>query len=132
MKKDRSAEDTISEKEYTMRMRRFSTDPQEDSPGDSEADAGAEFEMGLEFLPDPSKDPELVDEDSIDELEAAETELNPQTPAHDTFKTKDDKERPADPKLPKHEALHLPESAKVVSSDPPAPWLDLDKKSSTH
>jgi len=56
MGKDRSIEDTISENEYTMRMKSVSTNPQDDSPGDSEADAGAEFEMGLEYIPDERND----------------------------------------------------------------------------
>ncbi len=65
MGKDRSVEDTISEKEYTMRMKSVSSKPEDDSPGDSESDAGAEFEMGLEYLPDERNDSELPVEEVL-------------------------------------------------------------------
>ncbi len=97
MIKDKSVEDTISEKEYTMRMKSASSKPEDDSPGDSEADAGAEFEMGLEYLPDEKNDSEV--------------------PLEHT---------------PKHPLIKLAESAVVISSDQPAPWLDRSKPSSTN
>jgi hypothetical protein len=59
MERDKSIEDTISEKEYTMRMKLASSKPEDDSPGDSESDAGSEFEMGLEYLPDERNDFEV-------------------------------------------------------------------------
>lgn len=65
MGKDRSVEDTITEKEYTMRMKSVSSKPEDDSPGDSESDAGAEFEMGLEYLPDERNDSELPAEEAL-------------------------------------------------------------------
>ena len=58
-KKVKSNEDTISEKEYTMRMKSVSTKPEDDSPDDTETDAGAEFEMGLEYIPDEKNDFEV-------------------------------------------------------------------------
>ncbi|MBC7467260.1 MAG: hypothetical protein H7256_14815 [Bdellovibrio sp.] len=66
MGKDKSLEDTISESEYTMRMKSASSNPEDDSPGDSESDAGAEFEMGLEYLPDESNDYEVPKEEVLD------------------------------------------------------------------
>ena len=56
MKKNKSVKDTISENEYTMRMKSVSARPEDDSPGDSETDAGAEFEMGLEYMADDRSD----------------------------------------------------------------------------
>jgi hypothetical protein len=42
-----------------MRMTSVSSQPEFDSPGDSESDAGAEFKMGLEYLPDERNDKEV-------------------------------------------------------------------------
>ena len=42
-----------------MRMRSASTQPEDDSPGDSDADAGYEFNIGLEYLPDTENDLEV-------------------------------------------------------------------------
>ncbi len=63
--KDRSVEDTISEREYTMRMKSRSSKPEDDSPGDSESDAGAEFQMGMEYLPDERNDSEIPSEPKL-------------------------------------------------------------------
>lgn len=97
MGKDRSAEDTISEKEYTMRMKSASPKPEDDSPGDSESDAGAEFEMGLEYLPDERNDSEVPIEDVLE-----------------------------------HPIKTIPDSATVISSEQPAPWMDRSKNSSSN
>ncbi len=97
MGKDRSVEDTISENEYTMRMKSVSTKPEDDSPGDSETDAGAEFEMGLEYMPDERNDSEVPIEE-----------------------------------VPKHPIKKIPESASVISSEQPAPWMDRGTSSSTN
>ncbi len=97
MGKDRSIEDTISENEYTMRIKSVSTNPQDDSPGDSEADAGAEFEMGLEYIPDERND---FDIPTI--------------------------------KILKHPIKEIPDSANVVDSEAPAPWMDRSSSSSTY
>lgn len=101
MIKDKSAEDTISENEYTLRMRSASTRPEDDSPGDSESDAGSEFEMGVEYLPDEDNDPDII--------------VNEPTT-----------------KIYEKKITEIPESAKVISSDQPAPWLDQSTPSSTH
>ena len=111
MTKDKSAEDTISEREYTVQMKSASTSPENDSPGDSEADADSEFEMGVNYVPDEKNDPEeIVDEDSI------------------LLDTEDSKFRKAK-SLPK---IEIPESAKVVSSDQPSHRMDRDTLSDTH
>lgn len=44
--------DLISEEEYNKQMIGRSTNPQKDSPGDSEADTQAEFNMGFNFTPE--------------------------------------------------------------------------------
>jgi hypothetical protein len=101
-KKDK---DIISEEEFNLQSAASSTLPEEDSPGDSEADSGSEFEMGLEYTPD--EDTEEIDEDGGDEpgdLMFAET----------------------------NEEKKIPETAKVISSDLPSPWADLDSDSDTH
>ncbi len=56
MSDHKRTQDTISENEYTRRMKSASTRPQDDSPGDSETDAGVEFEMGIDYSPDPTKE----------------------------------------------------------------------------
>ncbi len=112
MAKDRSFEDTISEKEYTMRMKSASTKPEDDSPGDSEMDAGAEFGMGLEYLPDKKNDPEVPTEESLSDLEVEKK--------HSIGKVEQ-------PILKK-----IPDTAQVISSEQPAPWMDRDNDSSTN
>ncbi len=112
MVKDKSSNDIISENEYTMRMRSASTDPQDDSPGDSESDAGSEFEMGLEYIPNTKNDPEEPVDIPNDE---------PEEPTN-----------PEDPESPILVMKEIPDSAKVISSEQPAPWMDLGTASSTH
>ncbi len=63
MSKKKIADDLISESEYTLRMRGASTDPEQDSPGDSEADAGEEFKLGLNYNSYNDDRPEFPDED---------------------------------------------------------------------
>lgn len=99
-KKDK---DLISEEEFNLQSASSATLPEEDSPGDSESDSGAEFEMGLEYTPDEdTEDPEF--EGSPEDLMFAEN--------------KNEKK--------------IPETAKVISSDLPSPWADLDSDSDTH
>ena len=50
MSRDKSKKDTISEDEYNEEMVGQSTEPETDSPGDSEEDAGSEFLMGLNYM----------------------------------------------------------------------------------
>lgn len=104
--------DIITEEEYNRRMTPPSSSPEHDSPGDSEEDAGVEFQMGLDYTP---KD--LEDED-IEELAVAaevEEQLEP-APQAKIIRKLDD----------------LPESAKVISSEQPSPWMDLEGPSDTH
>ena len=97
--------DIISEKEFNLKVGTASPQPEDDSPGDSEADAGAEFEMGLEYSPD--------DEDVSDES--------------------DESDEPGDLMFDeKKEEKKIPETAKVISSDLPSPWADLDSDTDTH
>ncbi len=111
MPKDQSEKDIISEKEYTLRMRSASSQPEDDSPGDSESDAGSEIEMGLEYLPDENIDSgETIDEVTLLDPPAG----NPTT------------------KFAKHPIKEIPENSKVISSDMPSPSMDRGKSTSTH
>ena len=112
MDKDKSASDIISEKEYTMRMKSASTEPQDDSPGDSESDAGSEFEMGLEYIPNIKYNPE----EPIEMSDGGHVEPT----------------NPEDPEIPILVMKEIPENAKVISSEQPAPWMDMEADSSTH
>ena len=60
MAKPKENYDVISEQEFTVQEKGASTDPQEDSPGDSEKDAGEEFLMGMNYQPIAT---ELADEE---------------------------------------------------------------------
>lgn len=107
--------DYITEEDFTLQVAKMAagtsaTDPQEDSPGDSEADAGTEFEVGLNF--------------SADELEAEEEEVD----AVVTSQEPADTEEVVAPQK-KIDIDSLPDSAKVVFSEQPSPWRDLEKSS---
>ena len=112
MAKTKNKHDIISEQEFTIEGRDTSTDPQEDSPGDSEEDADAEFSMGMYYQPSAS---DLADDKDIPPTEGATLErpnnlvLTPQT-------TK----------------LRVPSSAMVKSSEQPSPREDKDRKSSSN
>lgn len=104
------SKDIISEQEFNQQVaaRKSMALPEEDSPGDSELDAGEEFDMGVEFTPesalwDEDEDMAIFDKqnpDSIIETRKAEEEL--------------------------------PLSARGLSSELPSPWLDGEKTSSTN
>lgn len=112
MKKDTSAEDTISEEVYTAQMASASTSPKEDSPGDSESDAGLEYQMGLDYLPGEKDDPDEVIADSAETLVTSEpSDLRNKDP---------------------HHVIQIPETAVVVSSDQPSHRMDRDTPSDTH
>jgi hypothetical protein len=117
--KDKSAEDTISEQEYTAQMKSASTAPENDSPGDSETDSGDEFEMGLTYVPDPNDDPEEITDDSLAPDFA------------DTLTAKEFTNSESIKKNP-HPVIELPETAVIVSSDQPAHWMDRESPSDTH
>ena len=50
--KNKRKRDTISPEVFRDQMAGLPTLPEEDSPGDSEVDAGAEFMAGLNYMPD--------------------------------------------------------------------------------
>lgn len=102
MNKKKHADDLISESEFTMRMSSNSTQPQKDSPGDSESDAGSEFDMGREYLPDDG-----------DDIEEPTEDLPPAV-------------------YSKHPVRSIPDTAKVVDSEQPAPRMDQGATSDTH
>jgi hypothetical protein len=110
MSKKKNANDLISESEYTRRMSGSSTNPEQDSPGDSEADAGEEFKLGLNYNSYNDDRPEFPDED-----------LEPDDPR--TLTMLEDKD---------FKVREIPESAMVMSSEQPAPWMDHDSDTSTH
>jgi hypothetical protein len=103
--------DFISEEEFNRKARMVSTNPQRDSPGDSDRDLASEIEMGFDFEPDES------DESETDEPEFDKSGV-------------DDRTKFVHKNAP--DEAQIPSSAKAVSSDLPAPRLDRDKKSSTH
>lgn len=106
--------DIITEEEYTRRMLSpNSTSPQDDSPGDSEADAGAEFEMGMNYMPGNIDDEEDTEEFEVDSDEENVTAVT----------------KPQEHRLDENE---LPESAKVISSGQPSPWMDRENTSDTN
>jgi hypothetical protein len=112
MPKYKNYHDTISEEEFTTQVQGASTDPQEDSPGDSEKDAGVEFAMGVNYKPIAS---EFADEDETLQNEISAIE------------------RPNDLVLTPHELkFRVPTSAMVKSSEQPAPWEDKDRTSSSN
>ena len=107
----KSRKDIITEEEYTRRMLSpNSASPQEDSPGDSEADAGAEFEMGMNYMPGD------IDEDE-EELETESAENEGVAQATQVHRLEEDE---------------LPETAKVISSGQPSPWMDRENTSDTN
>ncbi len=110
MAKPKENHDIISEEEFTAQERGASTDPQEDSPGDSEKDAGAEFIMGMNYQPIAT---ELADEE-------------------ETLQNKDSTiERPNNLVLtPQEPRLRVPTSVMIKSSEQPSPWEDRDRPSS--
>lgn len=107
--------DYITAEDYTIQMAKSThLDPQEDSPGDSEVDAGAEFKMGLNFSADELESEEIDEEKEVEVADA------------DTV----DKEIVAPQK--KLDIDSLPDSAKVVFSEQPSPWRDLEHNSDTN
>lgn len=105
--------DFISEEEFTNQIQDVSTDPQEDSPGDSEKDAGVEFSMGMGYQPDES-DGQL---DSAEDIRSKASAM----------------ERPNDLVFtPAGVTYRIPNSAMVKSSEQPAPWEDRDRSSSSN
>ena len=114
MKKSKLNHDIISEQEFTMQEIGASTDPQEDSPGDSEKDAGGEFLMGLNYQPIAT---ELADEDEDEKIENKNSAI--ERPNNLVF-------TPDEPKF------RVPTSVMIKSSEQPSPCEDLDRPSSSN
>ena len=112
MGKAKNEDDTISEEQFTSETKDLSTSPEEDSPGDSESDAGNEFLAGMSYVPNEESDTDDADERSL------------------LTSPVDGKSRPS--KNGAQPRKEVPESSKVTSSEQPAPWLDRDSESSTH
>ena len=112
MSGNKSKRDTISEEDFNTQMAATPASPEEDSPGDSEADAGSEFLMGLNYMPD----------------EKNEFEGSSDEPGEIVFSDRKSKQ----PEVESDKAVKIPNTAKVVSSDQPAPWSDRDDASDTH
>ncbi len=106
----KKTKDIITEEEFTLRMAPLSTSPEDDSPGDSEADAGSEFQMGAEFLAEENDE----DEDDV------------------TLSNIDDLNKKYATKSPARQLEEIPESAQGISSNQPSPWMDLDSSSDTN
>jgi hypothetical protein len=103
--------DIISEQEFNLQVanRTATALPEDDSPGDSEFDAGEEFDMGVEFTPDSALfDDEVEDVVSFDQTHSAQ--MAPRRKIED----------------------EIPASARGISSELPSPWLDNEKASSTN
>src|ERR1700683_5054487 len=113
MSENKKKRDIISEQEFNVQMRPHGAiSPQEESPGDSEEDAGSEFLMGLNYMPDEKNEFEGPGEEPGEIVFSDKTE-NP-------------------PKKASTKVIAMPETAKVISSGQPAPWSDLDTDSDSH
>ena len=112
MSRDKSKKDMISEEDFNMRVASSNSGyPEDDSPDDTEADAGSEFEMGLTYMPGEN------------------TGVENDEPGEITFEPKS---RKVVNPLPGDVEKGIPENARVVSSGIPSPWDDLDTPSDTH
>lgn len=112
MSKDRALQDIISQSEYTMRMKAASSQPQDDSPGDSELDSGAEFNMGVEYMPrDEFDPPKPLEEPMMQDLQKTKTNQA---------------------KIITHPYVEVSDSVRVVDSGLPTPWADSESDSATH
>ena len=112
MAKPKDNHDFISEQEFTNLEKGSSTDPQEDSPGDSEKDSGEEFLVGMNYQPIAS---ELADED--EEIQNRDSAL--ERPNNLVF-------TPQEPKF------RVPTDVMIKSSELPSPWNDKDRSSSSN
>ena len=108
MSKNKSKRDTISEEEFNAQMTATPSSPEMDSPGDQEEDAGAEFLTGLNYMPDEKKEKD-------------------QEPGEMVFSESRGKSKKRNLK-----DRQIPDNSKLVSSDLPSPWEDMDTNSDTH
>lgn len=106
--------DFITEEDYTIEMAGVtSTRPEDDSPGDSEFDAGTETEVGVNFETDEDIDVDQIDAE-VGRVDGDETT--------ESSYARDLNQRD----------LHLPKNAEVVSSELPAPRQDQDSETAIH
>lgn len=120
MSKNKNKRDIISEQEFNVQMIDASTEPEVDSPGDSEDDAGSEFLMGLNYMPNEKNEFEGEGDEPGEIVFSDEKSTSPsEVPSG------------AKPSIEKSKSKII-EKAKVVSSDLPSPWSDLDTDSDTH
>ena len=119
MPKNERQKDIISEQEFNKRMRNVSSAPRKDSPGDSDFDTGAEYLMGVNFMPNE------------DEAESGLDEVGEVIYADD--KSTAPSEIPSDINLSSDDPeVKLPPTALVISSQKPSPLADLHKSSDTN
>ena len=118
MPKSERQKDIISEQEFNKRMRNSSTAPRKDSPGDSEMDTGAEYMMGVNFMPGEAQDDNLDEDGEI--IYADDKSTAPSEVPSDINQSTDDLE------------VKLPPTARVISAQKPSPSADVHKGSDTN
>ncbi len=124
--------DIISEQEYNQQMASMSTIPEYDSPGDSENDSAAEFKMGINY--NTEAEGELDDASEVvsegEEFMAGDNFIGGDN--SDVEKEMTAVDRSVWAREKRHPVRAIPESAKVVSSEMPSPWMDAESRSDTH
>ena len=124
MSKDKNKRDLISEQEFNHQMEENLDDPLEDSPGDSEDDAGLEFMAGLNYSPGEKN--ELAESD---DEEAEESE--------DVIYADDSSNSPSESPSDSKQHLTTPRGGRLSDLEPsasgqPSPRADLDTASDLH
>ena len=132
MNQYKSKRDIISEHEYNQQMAYMSTIPEYDSPGDSESDSAAEFKMGLNYNTEADNELDDVSEVVNDEEEFLAGDNFIGGDNADVEKEMTAVDRSVWAREKHHPVRAIPESARVVSSELPAPWLDAETRSDTH
>lgn len=117
MVKQNKNHDTISETEFTEHLRGASTNPQQDSPGDSESDAGIEFQMGTNFM---GPNDQMITSELVDSFEAPQNQTSTLERPKNLVPT------------PRESAFRVPSSVMITSSELPAPWEDKERSSSSN
>ena len=124
--------DIISEHEYNQQMSSMSTIPEYESPRDSEYDSAAEFKLGLNYKTEAEGEIDDVSEVVNDEEEfmAGDNFIGGDNSDVEREMTAVDRSVWAREK--RHPVKDIPETAKVVSSEMAAPWMDAESRSDTH
>jgi hypothetical protein len=121
MSRNKIKRDIISEQQFNSQGQSTHSIPSEDSPGDSDQAVGEAFLMGLNYMPDEKNEYEGASDEPGEIIFADDSSTAPsEIPSQTDYSAK---------KLEKNKLL---EKAKVVSSEQPAPWKDMDTKSDTH